>query len=214
MKRLVFVALACLAGSAWAETQLVLLATMGSSKAIVNIDGKRRTITAGQEADGVKLLRVDPEGGLFEVDGKQRHLALGEGYRSSGGGAREGGGSLTLAADAGGHFYSSLTINGRMVRGLVDTGATHLSMTAAQARALDIEYARGRPGYTQTANGNVRAWVSSLPQVRIGEITVYDVPVSVRDSNDGAPILIGSSLLSRFEMKQGERAMVLVKKNY
>ncbi len=213
MKRAVLAALASIAGATSAEQQIVLLATMGS-KAIVHIDGGRRTLAVGEQSDGVKLLRVDADGGVVEVDGKQRRLALGEGYRSAGGGSREGGGSVFLSPDPRGHYFSSLTINGRIINGMVDTGATHLSMNATQARSLDIEFTRGRPGYALTASGNVRAWLIRLPQMRIGEVTIYDVPVSIRDSNDSAPILIGSSLLARFEMKQEEKAMVLVKKKY
>jgi aspartyl protease family protein len=214
LKRSLLVFVCCLmAGAALAEQKLVLLATMGS-KALVTIDGSRRTLGVGDQVGGIKLVRIDSDGGVFEVDGKQRRLALGEGYVATAGASGGGGGSVFLAPDARGHYFSSITINGHNGRGVIDTGATHLSMNASQARAFDIDYKGGERVGLRTANGNVGAWMVHIPQMKLGEVVVYDVPVVVSDSMGDAPILIGTSVLSHFQMRQEQAALVLVKKEY
>ena len=44
---------------------------------------------------------------------------------------------VRIAADARGHFSGEFKINGRRVRGMVDTGATMIGMGAAEAERLD-----------------------------------------------------------------------------
>ncbi|GAA5786178.1 hypothetical protein GCM10007860_24150 [Chitiniphilus shinanonensis] len=212
MKRALLTLLCCLAAGPALADQVTLLATMGN-KAVVTVNGARKTLAVGQQVGAVKLVRLDGDGAVFEVDGKQRRLALGEGY-VGGGGRDEVGGSVILSPDARGHFFTSLTINGRTVSGVVDTGATHLSMNTAQAKELGIDYSKGQTAMAQTANGSVKAWLLWLPQLKVGTITVYDVPVGVREGTEEAPILIGTSLLNRFQMKREQDAMILTKKLY
>jgi aspartyl protease family protein len=211
LKRALLAFVCCLAaGGVFAEQKLVLLATMGS-KALVTIDGSRRTLGVGEQVGGIRLVRIDSDGGVFEVDGKARKLALGEGYVSGSSPSR---GSLYLAPDERGHYFSSITINGHNVHGMIDTGATHLSMSVSQARVLDVDYQGGQRVGLRTANGVVGGWLVRLPQLKLGDIVVYDVPLLVRDSMDESPILIGTSLLGHFQMRQEQAALVLVKKDY
>ncbi|WP_255988689.1 retropepsin-like aspartic protease family protein [Chitinolyticbacter albus] len=202
-----------LAASVVHADQITLLATMGS-KAVVSVDGKRHTVALGQKAGVAKLVKLDGDSAVFEVDGKQRRLLLGEGYIAGNGNANQEGASIVLSPDAKGHFFSQVTINGNSVAGMVDTGATHLSMNTAQAQRLGIDYAKGEPALSRTANGTVKAWVVQLPQVKIGNVSVYNVPAGVREGGDDTPLLIGTSFLNRFQMKRDQELMILTKKAY
>ncbi|HSC81062.1 MAG TPA: TIGR02281 family clan AA aspartic protease [Chitinolyticbacter sp.] len=211
-KALLMAAALLLAGAAHAD-QITLLATMGN-KAVVSVDGKRHTVAIGQKAGVAKLVKLDGDSAVFEVDGKQRRLSLGEGYVADGGQATDSGGSIVLSPDKSGHYFTALSINGNSVNGVVDTGATHLSMNVEQAKRLGIDYASGQPAQAQTANGTIKAWIIQLQQVKIGPITVYNTPATVREGGDNTPVLIGTSFLNRFQMKRDQELMILTKKAY
>lgn len=212
MKALLMTAALLLAGTAQAD-QITLLATMGN-KAVVDIDGKRHTVAIGQKAGPAKLVKLNGDSAVFEVAGQQRRLLLGEGYQAGNGGNSQIGASLVLSPDAAGHYFTQISINGNSIGGVVDTGATHLSMNVAQAKRLGIDYAKGEPAQSQTANGVVKAWIVQLPQVKIGDITVFNVPAGVREGGDDTPVLIGTSFLNRFQMKRDQELMILTKKAY
>ena len=105
----------------WAAS--VSVVGLFKDKAIVTIDGgKPRTLSAGQAVQGVKLIAADSGGASFDIDGKHRTLGMGQSFA---GGATPGGRqSVSLTADARGHFAAAGSLNGYPVSFLVDTGAT------------------------------------------------------------------------------------------
>lgn len=106
-----------------------------------------------------------------------------------------------------GHFHVEGRIDGVAVRFLVDTGASKVALTRADAARLGI-----RPGPDafveryRTANGVVRAAPVMLESLEIGSIRIENVAASVTESDLGVSLLGMSYLnaLSRFEMT-GER---------
>lgn len=192
---------------------ITLLATL-ESKAIFTINGARRTLQAGEQTDDFRLVSIAPESVVIEADGRQRRIGLGEGYVAAPSNPDSIGGRLILNPDEQGHYYAEITINGRRQRGVIDTGATHLSLSRPVADAMHIDYSGGSPGQTQTANGVIRAWLVKVPQIQLGTVTVYDVETVVRDSSDNGPVLIGTSLLNRFQMTRDQSMMILSKKTY
>ncbi|QLG87802.1 TIGR02281 family clan AA aspartic protease [Chitinibacter bivalviorum] len=193
---------------------IVLIGTMGN-KGVFQINGQKKTLQAGQESGAFKVLAIQGETATVSSGSQQRQLQLGQGYVAQTSENNENsGGSLVLSPDAQGHYMADLFINQVSRRGLVDTGATHLSMTRNVAEAMRISYQSGQLGRSQTANGVINAWLIRIPQVKIGNIMVYDVPAVVRDANDNSPILIGTSVLNRFQMKRDQDLMILSKKAY
>lgn len=205
-------ALTGLFGTATAA-DITLLATL-ENKAIFSIDGVRRTVAIGEETDDFHLISIAPESVVIEAYGRRRRVGLGEGYVAAQANPDAIGGRLILNPDEQGHYYAEITVNGRRQRGVIDTGATHLSLTRPVADAMHIDYSHGSPGQTQTANGVIRAWLVKLPQLQLGTVTVYDVEAVVRDSTDNGPVLIGTSLLNRFQMSRDQSMMILNKKTY
>jgi aspartyl protease family protein len=181
-------------------------------KALLVIDGTPRTIAAGATVSGVKVISVSGSQTVVEVGGKRQTLLLGGAQVNLGGAASAGGGTqIVLAAGPGGHFVTGGTINGRAVRFVVDTGATNVSMSEALARSIGIDYAKGQRGMVNTANGAVVAHRVSLREVRIGDVTVYNVDATVVP----APmeiVLLGNSFLSRFQMKRDADVLLLEKR--
>ena len=197
---------------ALAAAQSVSMSGSLGDKALLVIDGQPRTVAAGSTVAGVKVIRVGSGETVVEVGGKRQTLQLGGAQVNLGRTASAGGGTqIVLSAGTGGHFFTAGTINGRSVRFVVDTGATSISLSEATARSIGLDYANGSRGLLNTANGQVVAHRVSLREVRIGDVTVYDVDAVVVP----APmemVLLGNSFLSRFQMKRDADVLVLDKR--
>ena len=102
-----------------------------------------------------------------------------------------------IEAGAGGHFVIEAVVNGAPVTFLVDTGATNIVLTMADAERLGFRPETLR--FTQrfaSANGEVRGAPVVLRELRIGQFSLFDMPASVNE----APLrvsLLGMSFLKR-----------------
>ena len=108
------------------------------------------------------------------------------------------GNSVTYHADRRGQFWIDAVVNGASVRFVVDTGATALTLTAADAAAAGIGH--GNLTYNvimNTANGQGRAAPVRLREVRIGQLEIDDVPALVTDNLHVS--LLGMSFLKRLQ---------------
>ena len=181
-------------------------------KAVVVVNGgKPRTLSVGEATpDGVKLVAVETETAVLEVDGKRRTLGMGQSISVAPTAA--GRAQATLAADSGGHFLTTGQINGQSVRFLVDTGASMISMNAAEAKRLGVNYLKGQPGYASTANGPAAVYKVSLDAVRVGDISMTNIDALVHEGNNLPIVLLGMSFLNRVEMRRDGPTMTLVKR--
>lgn len=189
----------------------VALAGLLPGRAVVVVDGgKPRTLAVGAKAGSVKLLSVEAGAAMFEIDGRKQRLVLGEQAASSGGAG--GAAAVTLTADGHGQFQTQGSVNGAAMRFMVDTGATFVSLNAADAARAGIDYrGKGQAGMVSTANGVVQAWKVPGNTVRLGDITLHQVDVLV--SETGTPVvLLGMSFLNRLEMKRDGDTMTLKKR--
>src|SRR5258708_32311188 len=94
-------------------------------------------------------------GGVFEVGGRCETIERGRCFESAAQtGARQ---SVTLGPDERGHYIVDGMINGGYMRFIVDTGATTISLAAADATRLGIDYRSGRPGQSVGADGRAVA---------------------------------------------------------
>jgi aspartyl protease family protein len=112
---------------------------------------------------------------------------------------------LVYHSDRRGHFSLTAAVNGAPIRLVVDTGASLVALTLDDASAAGI----GRSELvfnqiTQTANGRVRFAPVILREVRIGQLSIENVPAAVIENLDQS--LLGMSFLKRlksFEMREG-----------
>src|SRR6266571_5318804 len=181
-------------------------------KAVVVIDGGApRVLSVGQKpVEGVSLISTDRESATLLIDGEKRTLRIGQ--HQSGPAPASSSQSATLTADARGHFVVDGQINGGAVRFLVDTGATSISLSSADASRLGIDYRKGQPGLMGTANGTVAAYRVKLDTVRIGDIVVNNVDAAVLEGNQMPFALLGMSFLNRMEMKRDGQTMMLIRR--
>lgn len=158
---LILAAGALVCTSAWATS--VSVVGLFKDKAIVSIDGgKPRTLSVGQTVQGVKLVAADSDNASFDVDGKRRTLGMGQSFAGGAqAGARQ---SVSLTADARGHFAAAGSLNGYPMSFLVDTGATSIAISAAEAKRIGLDYRAGQAAGVNTAAAWCRPGVSpSIP---------------------------------------------------
>ena len=123
-------------------------------------------------------------------------------------GGAEGAAQLTKGSD--GHFWAEAAVDGKAVRFLVDTGATAVSLSLADAQRLGIDTDKLTYDYTViTADGRTRAASVKLASVAIAGARVRDVDALVIEKGLETSLLGMSYLgrLSRFEATP--RALIL-----
>ncbi len=194
--------------ASWAAS--VSVVGLFKDKAIVSIDGgKPRTLSVGQTVQGVRLLTADSGSASFDVDGKRRTLGMGQSFA---GGAQPGARqSVSLTADARGHFSAAGAINGYPMTFLVDTGATTIAISATEARRIGLDYKAGQAAGVNTAAGVVPAWRVTFNTVKVGGISVNQVEGLVMETGLSVPLL-GMSFLNRMEMRRDGQTMTLTQR--
>lgn len=199
------------AGSAWAQN--VALAGLLGSKALIVVDGGQpRSLAVGESHKDVKLVSLQGDQAVVELGGKRQSLKLGGAPASVGGSDNAASGSkIVLSADSRGHFMTQGQINGHTTSMMVDTGASMVSLSATQADQLGLNYKQGRPQPISTANGVIPGWHIKLNNLRVGDVTLYDIDAVV--SNGAMPfVLLGNNFLGRFQMNRNNDQMVLDKR--
>jgi aspartyl protease family protein len=117
--------------------------------------------------------------------------------------------TLIYPADARGHVILDAVVNGAPVRFLVDTGASFVTLTPADARAVGLNPRQlAFNELASTANGEVRIATVSLREIRLDQLSVKDVPAAVIENLKVS--LLGMSFLTRlrgYEMRNGKLTM-------
>lgn len=107
------------------------------------------------------------------------------------------------------HFFAPLTVNGKTVEGLIDTGASVVALSAETARLLGIGYVDGKQGMASTAGGKVATTTVTVARLEVAGIVAYNVPVSIGIT--GEP-LIGLSFLNRVNMTVSAGVLTMTKR--
>ncbi len=116
------------------------------------------------------------------------------------------GGAVSFRASAGGHFQIEAHIDGVPIRFLVDTGATDIVLSPADARRLGFDPAKLRFNRSyRTANGMVQGAPVTLGELTVGPIRLSRIPASVNGA-EMSQSLLGMRFLNRlksYEVKDG-----------
>ena len=211
MKRhftLIALALTLISHEAGAQ-EVGLAGTLGSKAMLMINGGEPQAIPVGQTVDGVRLISIQGDQAVIEIGGKKRVLRVGQHAVGTAGG--DGSGKIIMLADGQGHFFTTGTINGTSVRFLVDTGATMISLGAADARRVGVDFNRGQKALTNTANGQAVVSKVQLDTVRIGDVTLHNVDALIHQT-DMPVALLGMSFLNRMEMQRDGSTMTLKKR--
>ncbi len=185
---------------------------IGTHKALLVIDGEPHTVAVGTTVRGVRLLTLSDTQADVEVGAARRSLTLGAGAVRASAGTANSGSAIVLTAGTNGHFRTTGQINGKAIEFMVDTGASSVVISQADADRLGLDYKNAPVGMASTANGTAPFRLITLSAVRIGDVEVANVEAAVIP----APMrgaLLGNSFLMRFQMKRENDVMRLEKRN-
>jgi aspartyl protease family protein len=105
-----------------------------------------------------------------------------------------------LERSEGGHFYANVEVNGQLVRFLVDTGASGVALTEADAERIGLDFDRG--SYEQVgvgASGPVNGKFVTLDKVSLDGKTAHGVEGAILEGSDIS--LLGQNYLGRFSVE-------------
>ncbi len=118
--------------------------------------------------------------------------------------------SAVLAREADGHFYASVMIDGQPFRMLVDTGASVVALTGADAEAMGLSWNESdvRP-VAQGASGPVEGVVATLGSVTLGDHEAPDVQAIIIPEGLGISLLGQSFLGTLGSVRISDDQMIL-----
>lgn len=98
---------------------------------------------------------------------------------------------VTFSAANDGHYYVPVSMDGREIRFLADTGATSIFMSQSDAKRIGINISSLNYNRRyQTANGATgAAAVAEVKNLQVGPITLRNVPVTVSQENSHMALL-------------------------
>ena len=112
--------------------------------------------------------------------------------------AANGSEQIAIAPDRSGNYLTEVEIDGYSIRMVIDTGATYVSLTNADASAVGIRPAPVDYRYrTMTANGTGVAAKVHIARLRLGQMEVDDVEAFVMPPGALGTSLLGMSALRR-----------------
>jgi len=107
---------------------------------------------------------------------------------------------LVLQSNRQGQYVVTGFINNVPSEFILDTGATDVVIPAELARASGLEY--GYQGQAMTANGLVLIYSTVIDELRLGDITLFNVRASINPAMHESMVLLGMSALGQVELNQ------------
>ena len=195
------------AGAATAQTVGVKVIALFSNKALLQVGDKQKIVSAGETFEGVLLQSATGRGAVVVIAGETMSLDLNQSI--AGNFKKPERGNLKIFADANGMYFVRGTINNTSTGFLVDTGATNVTMSGNKARALGIDYKKGKRGRAQTAAAIVTVWGVTLNSVGIGGIRLNNVAASVIEGDKPSEVLLGNSFLRHTDIQQTSSVLTI-----
>lgn len=184
-------------------------------KAVLLVDGKRHIVRINNSTpEGVKLLSIQGDAVVLEIDGQQRKQTMGDNVVFNTRYVAPESQEVLVSQNNNGLFTTVGSINGLTVNLLVDTGANIVTLNAQHARRLGVAYeAQGEPVMVATASGIVKAYRVTLRSVAVGQIELQNVAAVVMTGAHPAEILLGMSFLGSLEIQRNGNVMK-IRKNF
>lgn len=190
----------------------ILVLGLFKDTVILRINDVQHKLRKGQTSpEGYKLISADSDQAVLEINGHHQSYSLGTHSRTI---STSSGKTLSEARiwSNRGMFTTKGSINGMPVNFLVDTGASWVAMSAAQAKQLGINYRYvGRKGMANTASGVAETYIVNLKSVKVGSIELNQIEGAVIEGPGPKAVLLGMSFLSKVRMQQEGKLLLLEK---
>lgn len=188
----------------------ILAVGLMKNMAILEVMGEKVVLKAGQSKSGVSLLSANSKEAVIMYNGQKQVLGLGTSLASEYSAPIVK--SVRLPRGQRGQYYTSVKVNGRSVKMLVDTGASSVAMSSQTAKSLGINYRDGKKIRSATASGIVPSFSFKLDSVQVGGIKRYSVRASVIEGNHPDIPLLGMSFLNSLKISEDQGMMVLTER--
>ncbi len=118
---------------------------------------------------------------------------------------------LVVRAGSGGHYLVNARVDGVQIRFMVDTGASTVLLTVADAQRLGLHQATlDFSEVYQTANGIIRGAPVEIGELKIGRESIYNVKATVTDTPGGISLL-GMTFLHRLASYQVQSGRLVLR---
>ncbi|WP_321394980.1 retropepsin-like aspartic protease family protein [Emcibacter sp.] len=115
---------------------------------------------------------------------------------------------VRIPRGANGHYWTEARIDGTLVSFVVDTGASHISLSFEDAEEIGLDPADlVFDGEVSTANGTAPVARVNLSSIRVGNIEMYDMPATISSPGALPFSLLGMNFLNRlnsFRIEDGD----------
>ena len=182
-----------------------------ADKALLQVDGKQKVVSKGETFEGVLLQSATGRGAVVVINGETMTLELNQ--TIAGKFKKRESTSLRIPANANGMFFTRGTINGQATAFLVDTGASHVTMSGRKAESLDIDFKKGLRGLANTAAAVVPIWQIRLDSVSIGGIELNNIPATVIEGEKPVEVLLGNSFLQHTEIQKAGSVLEITRRH-
>ena len=116
----------------------------------------------------------------------------------------------TLTRESDGHFYANVTVAGAPLRMMVDTGASVIALTAADAQAAGLSWSEADVRVIgRGASGDVRGVPAMLGDVDVGGMTAHNIQAVIIPEGLDISLLGQSYLSSISSVEIAEDRMIL-----
>jgi aspartyl protease family protein len=209
LKAALVVTLAAMAAQAVVPVEIVGLF---KDMAVIRAGAGEKLLKVGDTtSQGVTLISANSREAVVAWQGRQHKLGLSKQMAGQYEEAQIS--EISIPADDLGQYRIRGAINDHYVDFLVDTGASVVALSSAQADALGINYKQGQLGSVQTAQGNAESFFMNLQKITVAGITAHNVQAAIITGQYPVDILLGMSFLKQVSMRESGGVMTLVQ-NY
>jgi len=200
-------------GHVYAATSVQVIALFKDRAMLSVNGKKAKIIHSGKTYDGVKLISSNTSEAIVQIDGKRKTLKLNGtlvldkslGSKPSNSYSKE----IQLFVNELGFFQSDGAINGESINFLVDTGANLVVINSFDANRINLDYKQGQKSRASTASGVAAMYVITADTMSIGGITLNNVKLGVIEGSFPESPLLGMTFLSRLNMQRQGNVMTL-----
>ncbi|MEM8769221.1 MAG: TIGR02281 family clan AA aspartic protease [Pseudomonadota bacterium] len=211
MRKLIALLLFAFGASPALATVPIEIVGLFKNTAVIRTGSGEKMLRVGETTrQGVTLISANAREAVVSFQGEQHRLGL---SRQAVGNYTEAEvNQISIPADNLGQYRIRGAINDRYVDFLVDTGASVVALSSADAQALGIDFLRGERGTVQTAQGTAESYFLNLDKVTVAGITAYNVQAAVITGRYPVDILLGMSFLKQVSIQESGGVMTLVQK--
>jgi aspartyl protease family protein len=178
--------------------------------AYLKVNGREKLVKVGASFQGVEVLAADAKKARIRYRGREQVVTVSQHISSAYSEVEQR--VVRIRSNNNHQYVTRVTINGRAVEVIVDTGANVVAMNSGTAQALGLQYRDNRPHVVSTASGQVMAHPVTLDSVVLGGIRVNHVRATVLEGDFPTQVLLGMSYLQHVEMSEKGGVLMLLQR--